>query len=163
MDFFEKVFGIGEALSVYQMCARAFVTFFITLGLIRIAGMRSIGKKSAFDTVITIMLGALLSRVIVGASAFIPTVTAGLVICLIHRLIAFIAINNPGVERIVKGQHRELYRNGVINWKNMRRSCVSENDLVESVRLQVNMKSLEDIAEAHIESNGEISVIKKQT
>jgi uncharacterized membrane protein YcaP (DUF421 family) len=161
METLENIFGTGKDLAFHQMCARAFVTFFITLALIRLAGMRSIGKKTAFDTVITIMLGAVLSRVIVGASAFFPTVGGGIVIVVIHRLVAWVSMNHESIERIVKGEHRQLYANGEINWRNMRRSCVSERDLIESVRLQANVKSLQEIEEAYIESNGEISIIKK--
>lgn len=161
METIETIFGTGKELTALQMGMRAFIMFFITLALIRVAGMRSFGKKSAFDTVITIMLGALLSRVIVGASEFLPTTIAGAVIVTVHRIIAWIAMKRNGIARIVKGEHRRLYGNGQIDWKNMKRSSVSENDLLESVRLQANTKSLSDIEEAYMESNGEISVVKK--
>src|SRR5689334_16617561 len=99
METLENIFGTGKDLTFHQMCARAFVTFFITLVLIRLAGMRSIGKRTAFDTVITIMLGAVLSRVIVGVSAFFPTLGASIVLVLVHRLVAWISINHEGIER----------------------------------------------------------------
>jgi uncharacterized membrane protein YcaP (DUF421 family) len=162
MEVIEKIFGVGKELSVHQMCARAFITFFITLALIRLAGMRSIGKKSAFDTVIAIMLGAVLGRVIVGASAFFPTVAGGIVIVLVHRIVAVIALKHEGFAKIVKGEHRQLYANGHINSQNMKRSCISESDLLESIRLQANVKTLSEIEEAYMENNGEISVIKKK-
>lgn len=162
MEIIEQIFGSSEPLNYYQMGARAFVIFFITLFLIRLAGMRTIGKKSAFDTALTIMLGALLSRVIVGASDFVPTICAGTVIAVIHRLLAWVAMGSPMIEKVIKGQQRTLYQHGQIQWKNMKRACVSENDLLESVRLKANVTSLSDIEEAHIESNGEISVVTKQ-
>jgi uncharacterized membrane protein YcaP (DUF421 family) len=162
MEILEQIFGAGKELTGGQMCARAFVTFFITLALIRLAGMRSFGKKSAFDTVITIMSGAVLSRVIVGASAFVPTVAAGVVIVVVHRLIAWVSLKSELVEKIVKGEHRLLYSKGEINWKNMERSSVSERDLIESVRLMANKNSLDEIEEAYMESSGEISVITKK-
>ena len=55
--------------------------FFIALVLIRISGMRSFGSKSAFDNIIVIMLGAMLSRAVVGASPFFSTVAAGVTEC----------------------------------------------------------------------------------
>src|ERR1043165_7409717 len=112
MEILEQIFGAGKELTGGQMCARAVVTFFITLALIRLAGMRSIRKKSAFDTVITIILGAVLSRVIVGASAFLPTVAAGAVIVIVHRLVAWVSLKHPLIENMVKGEQRVLYRDG---------------------------------------------------
>lgn len=162
MEVLEKIFGTGEQLETYQMCARAFVTFFIVLFLIRLAGMRSFGKKSAFDNVIIIVLGAVLSRVIVGASPFWDTVAASTVIVLVHRIIAYAAIKNPWLEGIVKGEQRILYKNGQLDWPNMKRSSVSERDLIESVRLQAGLSTLEEIEEAYIESSGEISIVTKR-
>jgi uncharacterized membrane protein YcaP (DUF421 family) len=161
MEIIKEIFGTGKDLNIHQMSVRAFLMFFITLALIRVAGMRTFGKKSAFDTVITIMLGALLSRVIVGASEFLPTTTAGAVIVIVHRIVAWFTLRYTKLESIVKGEHRLLYKDGKINWHNMNRSSVSETDLMESVRLQANKKSLADIEEAYMESSGEISVIKK--
>lgn len=89
MEIFEQIFGVGKNLTIAQMSARGFVIFFIALALIRIAGMRSIGKGTAFDTVITIMLGAVLSRAVVGVSEFWPTLLASAVIAITHRIVAW--------------------------------------------------------------------------
>lgn len=161
MELLEKIFGTGSNLAIHEMCARAFVTFFIALFLIRLAGMRSFGKKSAVDNVIIIVLGAVLSRAIVGASPYFSTVLACTVIVVVHRIIAYIAISNPWLEKIVKGEQRILYKNNKIHWPNMKRSCVSEQDLLESVRLQSGKRELKEIEEAHIESNGQISIVTK--
>lgn len=161
MELLEKIFGTGKDLEIHEMCARAFVTFFIALLLIRVAGMRSFGKKSAVDNVIIIVLGAVLSRAIVGATPYFSTLAACAVIVVTHRVIAFICINNPWLEKIVKGEKRLLYKDGKIDWTNMKRSCVSERDLMESVRLQIGKNTLNEIEEAHIESNGRISIITK--
>jgi uncharacterized membrane protein YcaP (DUF421 family) len=43
----------------------------------------------------------------------------------------------------------------------MRKSGVSEKDLMESVRIVVNVTSLDEIEAARMERDGEISVVKK--
>ncbi len=82
------LFGEGKDLNTLQMACRAFVVFFITLAFIRFTGMRTFGVKSAFDHCIIIMLGAVLSRSITGASAFLPTITAAFVLVLVHKILA---------------------------------------------------------------------------
>ncbi len=78
MDILTTLFGHGKDLDSLQMICRAIVSFFLTLVLIRIAGIRTFGKKTPFDNVITIMLGSIFSRVVVGASPFIPTTLAAM-------------------------------------------------------------------------------------
>ena len=70
-----ELFGRGEHLDVLQMTMRAIIIFFIALVLIRFTGMRVFGIETAFDSCIIIMLGAVLTRAIVGASPMIPTVS----------------------------------------------------------------------------------------
>ena len=84
MNWMDALFGHGRDLDALQMSCRAVVIFVIALLLLRIAGIRTIGKKSAFDQVIIIMLGAILSRPVVGASAFLPAVISSLTFVLVQ-------------------------------------------------------------------------------
>lgn len=162
METIKFLFGTGENLNSLQMGCRAFIIFFIALILVRISGMRTFGKQSAVDIIISFMLGAILSRAVTGASPFIPVIIASVIIVVTHRVIAFAAVYNELLGKIVKGEERVLYRDGKIIWKNMKRSSISYNDLLESVRLETNKNSLDIVKEAHIESNGRISVITKE-
>src|SRR5687767_7518371 len=156
------LFGEGENLNALQMCDRAFVMFFVTLILIRITGMRAFGAKSAFDAIIVIMLGALLSRAVVGVSPFFPTIAAGLVLSLVHRILGMISVNNPFLSHLIKGKEVTLYKDGVINQKHLSKCSVSKGDLMEAVRLHANVASLDEVEEAYMERSGQISVVKKK-
>ena len=156
-----ELFGTGENLTPLQMAVRAFIMFFITLALIRLGGLRIFGKKTAFDNVLVIMLGAVLARGVVGASPFFSTVAASAVMVIIHKILALLAMKYIWVGKIVKGVHRSLYKNGEMNLKNMRITSISKDDLMEGIRLEINSDSLDDVKEALIEKNGQVSVIKK--
>jgi len=162
MDWIQLVFGEGKDLNALQMTSRAVVVFFITLLLIRIAGIRTFGKKSAMDNVIIIMLGSILSRTVVGASPFVATVTGCLAFVLVHRVLAWISLYSDLIGEFVKGEKLSLYANGTFNKKNMRRSRISDKDVKEGLRLAINGESLDQVEEIFIERNGEISVIKKK-
>jgi len=161
MHLFYIIFGQGKDLESLQMVSRAVVSFFLTLLLIRIAGIRTFGKKTAFDNVVAIMLGSVFSRVVVGASPFLPTTAACLAFVLVHRLLAWISLYNDGVGRWVKGEASTLYADGQFNEENMRRARVSIKDLQESIRQKINADSLDQVKEIIQERNGEISVVKK--
>jgi uncharacterized membrane protein YcaP (DUF421 family) len=162
MDFIVRVFGEGKDLNALNMGSRALVLYFIMLLFMRISGTRTFSKKTAFDNIIVITVGALLSRVIVGASAFIPTLTAGLVLVLAHRMLAWASVYHPWLDKVIKGSQRPLYADGKINKENLDKSLMTPGDLMEGLRVNANLKTLEDIEEACLERNGDISVIRKK-
>ena len=161
MGIIIELFGEGRDLNALQMSCRTVVMFIIALALIRIAGIKTFGKNSAFDNIIIIMLGAILSRGVVGVSPFFPVVISGLTMVLMTRIISILSIYNKAFGKLVKGQSRSLFKNGTINKLNLHKSLLSENDLMESIRKEGNTTSLEDIEEAFLERDGTISVIKK--
>ena len=83
MEIFIKLFGEGQDLNALQMSDRGIVMFFIALILIRISGRRSFGVRTPLDNIITISLGAIMSRAVVGASPYIPVMVCCLVIVLL--------------------------------------------------------------------------------
>ena len=161
MEWIHTLFGTGRDLNSLQMVCRAIVSFLLTLVLIRIAGIRTFGKRSAFDNVIVIMLGSIFSRVVVGASPFIPTTLGCLAFVLVHSGLGWISVRSDVIGRLVKGERKVLYAEGKMDERNMRRVMVSKKDLLESVRLRLNSDNLDEVQEIVLERNGEISVIRK--
>ena len=157
-----NIFGSGDVLTPGQMAARAFIMFFIALILIRISGMRSFGSKSAFDNIIVIMLGAILSRAVVGASPFIATVSGAITLCVIHRVLAILSTRFHFLSDLLKGKDIILYKDGNIQKANMLRADITNGDLEEGIRLAANVNSFENVAEVRMERSGQISVVKRE-
>ena len=162
MDTINFLVGEGEKLTVLQMSVRAFFMFIIMMMLIRLAGMRTFGKKSSFDNIIVIMLGAILARGVVGASPYWSTVGASVIMVVMHRLIAWISVKNKRFEKLVKGNYIKLYHDDGLIDNNLEKTGMSENDLHESLRLETKKLTLSEIDTAFMETNGRISFILKE-
>jgi uncharacterized membrane protein YcaP (DUF421 family) len=160
MTLLSTLFGEGRDLDALQMSARALTVFFIVLVLIRIAGRRALGQRSPFDYSIGLLLGAVLSRAVVGASPFLPTVAACLVLVAVHRLLAWLGTRYPALEQLVEGSQRELYRHARLNSPQLRKALITQRDLLEAVRQQTGMETLEHVEALILERNGQISVIR---
>jgi len=156
----EQIFGVGRDLDALQMAARAFALFFLMLVLVRATGMRAFGRKSSFDTIIVITLGAVLSRVIVGVSPALPTIAGAIVLVALHRVVAMVTAAVPALERLVKGRHRVLYRGGVFDLRAMHRAGISRADLEEAVRSRARRLRMSDVLEIHLESSGDLTVVE---
>ena len=161
MNTLYDLFGVGKDLTSLQMCMRAIVVFFLALVLIRISGRRTFGKRSAFDNTMAIILGAVLSRAVVGASPFGPTIASSLVLAVLHRGLAWAAISNKSIERMIKGEPILIFKDGKVDDDKLKRSLMSRHDLMGDLRLKGSVKTLEEVEEIRMESTGEVSVIKK--
>lgn len=161
MNALIALFGEGKDLSTIQMGARAAATFLIALIFIRISGRRSFGQRSPFDYVVAILLGATMSRAIVGASPALPTFAASLVIVFMHRTLAWACVRSHALERLVGGVERQLYRDGSFDRQQMLAALVSRTDILETVRKELGTEALDKVHSAILERDGEISIIRK--
>lgn len=161
MRLLQDLFGEGKDLSALQMCDRAIVVYFIALIMLRISGRRTFGKKTAFDNTIAIILGAILSRAVVGASAFVPTVACGLVLVLLHRGLSWASLRSKLVRHLLQGASIPLYSKGKLIKENMGTSLITEDELMEDMRLKANIGRLSQAEEIYMETNGELGVVKK--
>ncbi len=162
METIHELFGQGSNLNILQMTIRSIVIFFVALMLIRFTGMRLFGIKSAFDICVTIILGAVLARAIVGASPFIPTIFSSLALVIMHRIIAVVSVSNQKVSHFFKGIPYSLYKDGQLNDRNLKKCSLSFGDIMEEVRINLNQNNLDYIDEIFMERTGKISVIKRK-
>src|ERR1700709_529695 len=115
MEIFMQIFGEGKNLNALQMSSRGIVMFVIALVLIRISGRRSFAVRSPLDNIITISLGAVMSRAIVGASDFVPVVVCCFVIVLLHRMFGRMIAGSKRFGQVMEGDKIVLYEKGKFN------------------------------------------------
>ncbi len=163
MNIIHEIFGEGRDLTVLQMSCRSVVVFFIAFLLLRISGRRSFGLRTPLDNIITITLGAVLSRAIVGVSPFLPIIISGLVIALLHRAFAWLLMRSNAFAKFAEGDKIQLYANGKFDKHHMKRALVREEDIMRGVRRNALTDDLNKIDRIYMEKNGEISVVKKQS
>jgi len=161
MEIFIKIFGEGKALNALQMGSRGAVVFFIALILIRIAGRRSFGLRTPLDNIITILLGAILSRAVVGASDFVPVIVCCFVIVLLHRAIGWLIAHSKSFGRFIEGQKFLLFDQNRFQDDEMKKALVCREDLMQGVRKSALTEDMTKIEKVYMERNGDISAIKK--
>jgi uncharacterized membrane protein YcaP (DUF421 family) len=160
-NFILQWFGSDNVdLTPEQMMLRAVVTFIFALLIIRIAGIRSFGSKSAFDVVLSITVGAVLSRCITGKHPYFACLAGATVLALMHRCFAMMIFHSKSLAHLIKGKACILIDNNKINWRNMQRHNVTMEDVMEALRKR-GFASLEEISEVLFETDGKISLIPK--
>jgi uncharacterized membrane protein YcaP (DUF421 family) len=114
-DFVNEALGLNaESLGVLQMALRAFIVYFVALAFVRIGDKRFLGKSTAFDVVIGIMFGSVMSRAITAPAEFVPILGASGVLVGLHFVVALISFRADHIGTLVKGHERTLVHDGTI-------------------------------------------------
>lgn len=157
-------FALGldaEELNVWQMSLRAVIVYVLGVVLIRLGDKRFIGKFSAFDVLMAIMIGSVLSRAITNPDAFFPKLGAAGVLVAMHSGFAALAYYTDWFGSLVKGNSRKLVIDGEIQWDAMKRAYISEKDLKGALRENAGVNDVSEVKEARLERSGNIVAILK--
>ncbi|MFT3977667.1 MAG: DUF421 domain-containing protein [Sphingomonas bacterium] len=162
IDWLHQIIGPDDASgSIAQFCARATILFVFGLLCIRIAGRRTFSDLSPLDIIVSIVVGSNISRTMTGRAPFIQTLAATLLLVLLHRLVALATVRSNLLSLFAKGRPAVLVRDGKLHGQAMLRHGISEQDLMEGLRME-QVDAIEDVALATIERGGKISVVPKR-
>jgi|ERR1043166_354038 uncharacterized membrane protein YcaP (DUF421 family) len=164
LNFFGPLLGLDarpEDLTFVQISLRGAIVFIATLIMIRLGHKRSLSRKTAFDAVLLVILASVLSRAINGSSAFFATLGGGLVLVLLHRLLALIAYHSHWFGGLIKGRPDVIMEDGNLILSAMRRNHISPHDLDEDLRLGAHLENTSKVKTARVERSGDISFIEK--
>jgi uncharacterized membrane protein YcaP (DUF421 family) len=158
----EDLLGLGidvQDVNAIQMALRTVLIYAATLAIVRVGSKRFLSQATAFDAIVAIMLGSIMSRAINGSAPFLPTVAAGIILVGLHWLIAAIAYSSDWFGTLVKGNPVLLIKDGDVQEKGLRETSVSAKDLEEALRIESHVTKPERVQLAYLERNGGISVI----
>lgn len=163
-NFIGPLLGLGAEprdLTFIQISLRGVIVFIATLIMVRVGHKRSLSRKTAFDAVLLVILASVLSRAINGSAAFFATLGGGLVLVLLHRLLAFIAFHSHWFGCLIKGSPEVIVEDGDFILGTMRRNHISTHDVEEDMRLSLRDDDISKVKKARVERSGDISFIKK--
>lgn len=165
MEQIQDLFGAGLEPTKFtwvHTSMRALLMFTVGLVLIRVANKRFLSKSTAFDVIVSIMLGTVLARAINGSGPIIGTIASGVVLVALHRFVAVIAFHSKFFDRLTKGDKRLLIDNGEYQPEGMKKSHFQKDDLHEQLRLS-GVGTADAVDKAYLERNGDLSVLKKKS
>jgi uncharacterized membrane protein YcaP (DUF421 family) len=159
---FQSLLGLGSdvgTVGIGQMALRTIVIYLVTLAIVRLGSKRFLSESTAFDVIVSIMLGSVMSRAINGSAPFLPTLAAGVILLALHWLFAILAYRTNWFGSLIKGNAVLLIKDGEIQQQGMRRTGITSNDLAQALRLQTNQSDSKQVKSAYLERNGRISII----
>lgn len=147
--------------SLGQIIVKAVIGFAVLVALLRAAGKRSVTKLNAFDLVLVFTVGSILATTILNTNTTISEGVLALVMLVgLQWLTALLATRVPAFQSLIKSEPTLLAYDGQLLKKNMRRERIAEVEVQAALR-QHGVHALSDAKAVVLETEGEISVLKK--
>lgn len=163
IEFFDNVFGLSlksEQLGYGHMAARAVLMYILLIVIVRSAKKRFLSNATAFDFILTVMIGSVAARALTGGAPFFPAMLAVVVMVGIHWMISWAGRGSATFSYLIKGHDTLLIKDGRILEKPLANAHMSRDDLEEDLR-EKGVSHTNDVKEARLERSGKLSVIKK--
>lgn len=148
-----------EQFTMLQMVARGVIVYLWVLLCLRVGERRMMGKHTAMDVIIAVMIGSVASRPINSNAALLPTMAALSGLVALHWLLSLLAYRFETMEALLKGSPARLVVEGELQSERMGRYHITKGDLMESLRLRGNVGTIENCRTACLETSGSISAV----
>ena len=133
---------------------------YVTLVLVlRVSGKRTLSQLNAFDFIVTVAIGSTLATIFLNSDvSWSEGVVALALLVGLQFVVAWTLSRRERLRGVVTAQPDVLLRNGVLLHDALRRSRLSESEVIQAVR-NSGSGDLSDIAAVVLETNGKLSVI----
>ncbi|KMY53384.1 membrane protein [Bacillus sp. FJAT-27231] len=151
----------------WEAIGRTFVvgvlSYIALIFILRMSGKRTLSKMNAFDFVVTVALGSTLATILLSKKvALAEGVTAFFVLIGMQYAVAWLSVRSTLVSKMIKSNPQLLYYNGHFLRDTMRTERVLEVEILQAARSN-GVGSMDKVEAVVLETNGQISVIKKST
>jgi uncharacterized membrane protein YcaP (DUF421 family) len=137
------------------------ISYPVLIGFLRVSGKRSLSKMNMFDFAVTIAIGSVLATTLLDKkTALASGITALGLLLFLQFLVSWLTLRWRAARDLIKGSPEALYADGTFREEAMRRTRVHQTEILQSVR-EKGIASLEQVEAVVLETNGDISVVKK--
>jgi len=146
----------------WEFVLRGAVCYLGLLLLLRMTGKRSFGEMSPFDIVVLILVGGALRSAMVGKDVSLigPFISVATILA-VDKLLCFTSVHSRAFDHLLEGRHVLLAKNGRLVSGALQRQTIPQSAFERELRSH-QVRSVEDVDEAILESNGRITVFKRE-
>jgi uncharacterized membrane protein YcaP (DUF421 family) len=145
----------------WEFLLRAALVYLALLVMVRVTGKRTVGQFTPFDLVVVMLLAEAVSNSLSGGDQSLVggLLAAGTLVALDVAL-SFATSRSARLDKLIEGSPVLIARDGVIYADVLKRERVAPSDVDAALR-EADC-DLENLRMAILESDGKISVLKKQ-
>ncbi len=128
--------------------------------IFRVMGKREVGQLGTFDLVVFILIAELVALALEHKNGFLINLVPVIILVLLQIVISKMSLKSVKFRNFVDGKPVIIIKNGIVNFKNMVEQRYTLDDLLLQLR-EKDVRSLDEVDYAILETNGKLSVFKK--
>jgi len=149
-----------EIKYLWEVLWKSLVVFVLLIGLSRLLGRKLLSQMTFADFTVAVTVGTISGAFVVTTVKGLYVLFAPVILVLAAILIAYLNIKSIPARKIIEGEPILIIQNGKLLKKNMLRLRYSIDDLEMQLRSK-NVFNFSEVEFALVESNGQLSVLKK--
>ncbi len=139
---------------------RTFFFYFFIVLCYKLMGKREIGQLGVIDLIVSILIAEMVAISIENMNkSMFQTILPISLLVVLEIVLAFISLKSKGIRKILSPHPSIIILNGKVNYKEMVKQRYTLDDLLLQLR-QKDIRSIEEVEYAILESNGKLSVFK---
>lgn len=152
---------LDMAMPWWEFIARAAIVYVALMLMVRLSGKRTVGQFTPFDLLVVMLLSEGVSNSLSGKD---DSIVGGLIVAgtlvLLNLMVAMASARSKKIEDVVEGSPILVARDGRVFHDVLKRQHVGTGDMDKALR-EADCE-LENVKCAFLETDGTISVLKKQ-
>jgi uncharacterized membrane protein YcaP (DUF421 family) len=150
------------SMSPLELIVRGTLMYWFIFILLRVAGRRDVGSLGVADMLVLVLIADAAQN---GMAGEYTSIVDGMV--LVATIIGWtmavdrIAYFVPAVGRLLSADRVCLVRDGAVARRNLRREYITEEELMNELRLK-GVEELSEVRRAYMEADGNISVLRRR-
>lgn len=149
-------------LAPWEVMFRAAFVYVLVQVLFRAVGRKELGRWGTSDVALLFLVATAARKSIVADDASLTTAAIGLgTIVGLDWLLSLLTSRSARAADLLEGPIRQLVRDGELVRAELRRTRVSEDELLARVR-ERGRESLADVKDAFLERSGKITVVLRE-
>lgn len=141
------------------------VVIYLFLWLVfRFSGKRTLAQTSPFELVLLLIISEVTNEAMVDSDHSVTNAML-LIMTLVGMsiLLSEVKHRSPAASRWLEGLPLPLVRKGEVLTENLDKTRVDEADILMAARFNQGVRTMDDVEEATVENDGEISIVAKKS
>ena len=160
MEMLTVTLGLESCNLMIIMILRGLIIYASTIIFLRL-NKKFLGIRTSYNFILFVLFGSMSATAITSDGLFLPIMATIFILSLINKGLSCLFYHYSYLEEFLVGAPVLLVSNGEIQWHNMKKSFITQNNLLNALQTQLHTNNFSKVDSAYLATDGTINFITK--